>query len=1252
MMKSLKHIVVFISLLLLEATALKAQFTEIDWTLFAGDTLLPRHSVMIELPDDYHMYNYTAAVEYPEFAPLSDSEIAQYRLESMRDSILSYPKATVVVGVSAKQGQLDVSFVPIVYFDGKFQRINSYKLVVNRTLDMRKSLSSIATRAASANRYAENSVLNNGRWVKIAVQNSGVYKITSAQLSKMGFKDISKVRLFGYGGHIIPEKNIHLQTDDLCEIPVWRENDYLLFYANGTILWEYSVGRFIHRQNVYSNYSYYFLNEGDTPPISFPKENLEATSSSVYTTYPDYVLHEKEEKSMSTYGRILLDAYDYSSGRNVSYKFNIEGVATENAIIDVSFGTNATSRSTVGVTVNNVSAGSMTISEALGTEHGRISQTTFNVQSGFTDNPTIKLSHNVQDNSLNGHLDYIRINFTRTLALRGSFSNFRGSDSKGNAMYKIASATNSTHVWKVTKASEITELTSSFSDGTLSVIAPASRSEELVAVDVKGNFPTVTVIGEVRNQNLHGMEQTDMVIIVPANGDFIEPAERLAQKHRMHDGITVAVITADQVYNEFSSGTPDATAYRRLMKMLYDRATTAKEAPKYLLLFGDGLTDNRMITYSRRNQDDYLLTYQSENSVSATRSYVLEDYFSFLDDDEGANFLRDKADIAVGRIPAQTITEANAVVDKLIAYMNNDVAGTWQNVILLMGDDGDNNSHMEDAEEIAKIIENIPSAYMIERIYWDDYPMEVQATGDSYPMVTDAIYKCLNEGALIANYSGHGSANLFSHEQVWKASDMAALTSPHIPFWVTASCDITPFDMGDNSIGEQALLNPKGAAIGLLTTTRTVLQSYNGVINRQFMRHLMTQNPDGTLKSVGDAMRLAKCDIISSGSDVSENKLQFILIGDPALRLNMPQYKIVVESFNGKPAEQQGKVSAGGTVIVEGYIAKADGTPANDFVGRISPTLFDSKEYIYTRNNKSLEVGAFDYTAYRKKLFAGSDSIVNGRFSLTLPVPLDISYSDNQGMLNLFAVDTLGYSAQGAYNNFIVGGTASSNLNDGIGPQITMYLNTPEFIDGDEVNVTPRLYVNLFDENGINTVGTGIGHDIMAIIDNSSDYTYNLNNLFVPAVGDYRYGTVELSIDELPEGEHTLLLRAWDLFNNSSTDTLYFTVTPNLAPDLVDITVSPNPVRYGEQTYFYIKHNQPYSELDITLELFNFQGQILWKHSERAISNGAVHTVAWDVTSSGGSPIPTGVYMYRATLSSRDSSERTKTRKIIILNNK
>ena len=1231
-------------------------FTDVDWEVFERDTILPRYRCSVPLDENYSLFKYSADIEYPEFVPMSDSEVAHYGLNVQDDTLPAWPVVKTSVAVSAKQGILDVEFTPIVFLDGCYQKITSFKLVTKKSVDeksLMRGMQLSATRSSS--HYAENSVLATGKWVKIRVSKNGVYKITKSELSKMGFSDPSKVRLFGCGGHILPETNIASITDDLQEVPLWRNNGNLLFYANGTIKWTYKSNVFTHEQNHYSQYSYYFLNQTDgAEPKAFPLADALSSPYFTFTTFPDYALYENEEYSLCSFGRVLLDGYDYSTGRTKHYKFSLPGAAPVRARVAVSFGSNATTASSVGVYVDDAQIGTLSLGAASSTEKGRIDSGNYTTTNGIGENVTVSLKHNATSSSISGFLDYISINYTRNLALYGTFTNFRGSAYSGNANYKIASDNSNIKVWRVTVPSEITEYPGTYADGYYTVTAPASYNEEFVAVDVNANFPSVEVVGTVPNQNLHSLGQTDMVIIVPSNGLFVSQAERLAQLHRETDSLTVAVVTAEQVYNEFSSGTPDATAYRRFMKMFYDRAATTAEAPKYLLLMGDSYADNRLITNKTHNQDGMLLCYQSQNSVSTISSYVLEDYFSFLDDGEGGSHLTDKADIAVGRIPAKNLAELTPVVDKIINYAKNTEAGSWQNNIVLLADDGDPknpNSHMRDAEIIASIINNNFSSFMLRRIYWDDYPVVKLSTGNNYPAVTAAIKDQLNDGALIVNYSGHGSPNLLSHEMAWNAANMAECTSPRLPLWVTASCDISPFDIGDGSLGEEAILNPVGAAVAMFTTTRTVYQSQNSLINQQFMRNVLSRDSNGRASTIGDAVRKAKVNLISGGSDLSENKLQYVLLGDPALRLKVPEYDIVIDRFADKDADVQSTASAGGKITVEGHIRNIKGEKADDFNGIVSPTMFDCEQEIVTKNNTDL--GAFTYYAHKNKLYSFSDSVVAGSFKLTIPVPMDISYSDETGLLNLYAVTHDGKkSAQGRYDNFIIGGTSPEISDDKKGPEIKMYLNKPSFRDGDEVNATPCLFVELCDADGINTVGSGIGHDIVAIVDNDAAYTFNLNSSFVSSGGDYTSGRIAFPLASLPAGEHTLLLRAWDLLNNSSTATVNFTVVPDLAPDFVELAVTPNPVHRGEAVTFILTHDRPQSEITVTIELFDFQGRILWSNTENAVCDGTIYTYAWDVTASGGQPIPTGVYLYRAKISSAGGSEQTKTQKIVILNNK
>jgi hypothetical protein len=230
------------------------------------------------------------------------------------------------------------------------------------------------------------------------------------------------------------------------------------------------------------------------------------------------------------------------------------------------------------------------------------------------------------------------------------------------------------------------------------------------APELAKTYAEPKLVGRITNQNHHAAEAADMVIVIPTTQTLLAQAERLKALHEEHDGLRVQIIPADELFNEFSSGTPDANAYRRYLKMLYDRAETEEDMPKFLLLLGDGAWDNRMLVsdWSNCSPDDFLLCYESDNSYSATHCYVSDDYFCMLDDEEGGRLVTsDKADVAVGRITARTAEEAEIAVDKIEGYMNNKEAGAWQNVVCFLGDDGNQNQHMADADSVAKSVEEL-----------------------------------------------------------------------------------------------------------------------------------------------------------------------------------------------------------------------------------------------------------------------------------------------------------------------------------------------------------------------------------------------------------------------------------------------------------------------------------------------------------------------------------------------------------------
>lgn len=1226
----------------------------VDWSVYTQDTVMPVFVHSIDLGYDCDGA-YGATIEYPELKPLTDDEVARFRLPQ-REGAPEWPEITAHKGISAKRGQLDVSFSPVIWRDGRYWRIQSFTLKVRRDDSAKRSRV-----AGNVERYASHSVLSAGRWVKIRVADNGVHMLTHYKLRQMGFHNPSKVRLYGYGGHLLSESDPDLWCDDLCEVPLYRGADRILFYAHGSVAWTLDGDNtFTHTRNPYSDYGYYFLTEGEEELANVtPVAVAPPATEGVIETTPSYALHEVDDYAWFHGGRKLVESHDYANGNVKNYSLDLfEYFPLEDAVLDVCFTHNGANSSSVAVAVDGEGLGTLTIGALA--QHGEAAEAmrSFTVDNTLLQKEmprhTVTLSHR-RETGVSGRLDYLRFNYTRLIGAGVPiYATQAGVQTYGLGTW----ADDDVAVWRITNPSCMEPI--AYDKTAKTFTADGKRGDVYIAFSTKGDYPVPEVVGEIFNQDLHATPATDYIIIVPSSGKLTAQAERLAQMHREYRDLAVKVVRADEVYNEFSSGTPDATAYRRYLKMLYDRAATIEEAPKYLLLFGDGAWDNRMLSSAWRgaSPDDYLLCYESENSFSGTDSYVVEDYFGMLDDGEGANLKIDKVDVGVGRFPVTTAAQAREMVDKVAAYMNNAYAGSWKNTILMLGDDGDANRHMDDAELVAQMLESEYPDYMVKRIYWDAFPMEATSTGNSYPVVRKRLLELFKDGALMVNYSGHGAPDVISHELVLNKTDMEGLSSPRLPVWVTVSCDITPFDNSEMSFGESAFLNPKGGAIGLLTSTRTTYAEQNRRVNYFFSKYVFARDDAGRRLSLGDAIRLAKCSLITTGDaslvDRSGNKLNYALIGDPALIVGNADYRMVVDELNGVSVEAGEEVllKAGSQVTVRGHVAAMDGALATEFSGLLYASVFDNVEEVTCRNNANAKdkdgnvLAPFVYRERTKKFFVGSDSVRNGQYRFTFRVPMDINYSMESGLINFYAIsNTLRQEAKGMFDGFLLGGTEDGLVDDGSGPSIQLYFNSPDFVPGGKVNETPLLIAKLEDADGINTTGN-IGHSLTAIIDGQASMTYNLNEYYLSDIGGYTQGAVSYVLPELSEGKHSLMFRAWDMMNNSSTVTVEFEVVKGLAPDVLSVEAIPNPTQ-GNAT-FMIAHDRPENDMEVTIEVLDFSGRVLWSHGEQVVSSGNTYTYTWNLCSMSGQPLATGVYLYRVVVSSPAGQSSSKVQKMLI----
>lgn len=813
--------------------------------------------------------------------------------------------------------------------------------------------------------------------------------------------------------------------------------------------------------------------------------------------------------------------------------------------------------------------------------------------------------------------------------------------SVGNASrFVISEANSNTLVFDVTDALNVKRVEADLNGSELSFTIPAGRLREFVLVQTNQTFPSPEVVGEVASSNLHGLEQRDMIIISAPS--LVQQAERLAVAHREKDGLTVEVVTPEAIYNEFSSGTPDATAYRRLMKMFYDRSSSLGNPPKYLLLFGDGIYDNRGISGEVQgvSQSNMLLTFQSQESLNVY-SYATDDYFAFLEDNSGSNFSRDKMCLGVGRFPIRTVTEATQMVDKTISYMENKDSGSWKNNVTFVADDGNNEdsfttNHMKQADQLAEAIEEMQPGFLVNKVYFDAYKRSSLGT---YPDVHNEIEKLLKSGQLLINYTGHGSTTHWADESVWTQTDINNSSYKHLPVWVTATCDFTRFDDVTTSAGESVFLNPTSGGIALFTTTRVVFSGNNANLNKALIDNLFQEDANSRY-TLGEAMMYTKRQLNDS------NKLNFILIGDPALKFAYPEYKARVTAVNGEAvSDEPFEFKALSRITVEGEILNPSDSFAADFTGVLSSTIFDSQSSITTLGNSSEK---FTYLDYPNTIYIGRDSVRNGKFSFTFMVPKDISYSNKKGKLNLYASSET-KEAQGSFFDFIVGGTSDTAETDTIGPEIRqIYLNDSSFVSGDKVNTTPYFVAKLWDKSGVNITGSSVGHDMMLTIDSMPSMSYNLNSYYALLPDSENEGLVQFSIPELEPGMHTAEFKVWDILNNSTTYTFTFEVAEGLKPNLIELYATPNPAR--DQVEFFLHHNRPESNLKVTVMVYDMTGKFLWSTEKSGSSElFKAYIVTWNLTDNGGRRLRPGVYLYRAAISTNNSKEATKANKLIIL---
>jgi len=1158
---------------------------------------------------------------------------------------------------------------------GKIEKLVSFEI---------RAISGSAKAAANqvARTYTSNSVLQSGNWYKLGIGTTGIYKLGYEQLQNLGIAvdqiNPKNIRVYGNGGGILPEGNYIARYDDLQENAiqvigeddgVFNKGDYILFYAKGpnNVSIDYNNKVLQNNTNPYTTESFYFI----TSDLGIGKRmSTQASSTSTPTVnINDYNYFEYYEKSYNTGVNATIksgrDRYgeEFNNQTSYDFNFNIPDIITSKTLkvrADLIGRVQYPGSSSFQVKYNgalvstiNCSGVEFTYDEA----YGNIVTTGY-MNLSPTENIGLNITYNKPDITALGYLNFIWVNAYRNLKMLGEQMSFRSIESFGSgivAQYNfIANNPASTTILDVTDKINPKIQQVIASGNTLSYVLAGNEMKEFYAFSGT-NFSSPRLAGKIANQNLHALGQYDFIIIT--HPDFKSEADRLAEFRLANNNLRTLVVLPNDIYNEFGSGAQDATAIRDFIKMFYDRAgSNTNEMPKYLLLFGDGSYDNLGVVKSNTN---YIVTFESRNSTTPFGSYVSDDYFGLLDDQEGdwdtnpsASYGAIALDVAVGRLPVQSPLQARQMVDKIVHYNNIETFGDWRNKYVLIADDQDDNLHLNHSEGHAAIIRSRNKDFNIDKVYLDSYQQISTPSGNRYPEVNAAFNQRVNSGALVINYIGHGGENGLAHEKILTIDDINRWKGlDNMPVLLTATCSFSRWDDPSfQSAGELCLLNPNGGAIAMFTTTRIVYANENKTINEAFVKSLFDSTNVGGTNTLGDIFKNSKN---YRGLGLSINQRNFTLLGDPSLPFATPKYKVITESINNKAmnASDVDTIKALSTIQIKGYIADKNGNILTNYNGVVYPAVYDKKNSQKTLGQDKGFSGSniTSYEVQKNVIYKGKASVQNGRFTFSFVVPRDISYSIGYGRLSYYA--QLGtVDANGAYDSVLVGGSFNSSTTDVQGPEMNVFLNDENFASGGITGESPMLIVKLNDEHGVNTVGNGIGHNITATLTNNGEVQkIDLNEYYESTLDSYQSGEIKYPFAKLAAGKYTLSIKAWDVFNNSSEKTTEFTVLDSKNFSIDKVYNYPNP--FTTTTGFQFEHNRPGDNLSVMIQVFSVSGRLVKTIQQEVGNSGSrVANITWDGKDEYGDKLARGVYVYRLKAKASNGNIADQYQKLVILN--
>lgn len=1172
-----------------------------------------------------------------------------------------------------KQSYAQISIVPVKKEGAKIFKLLSldYKILPGQ-----RGVSHRTNRM-----FTTESVLNSGSWHQVGVTSRGVYKVSYSNLKSWGVINgaINSSEIHVYGNQVgpLPIQNNQSRPDDLLQNAIEMhdggdgtidDGDYFLFFANGADKIYRAGDQLNYDRNGYSDSAYYFIHLNSAIPPKWISHNFDDPSPAIYTTnsFNDMQYYEPDqinfiESGIEWYG----DEFDAITQRE--YNFSFPNRTNDSIMVEyVLLSSSVIGTGSFDITVSNSSFSDQVFIGPVGSGTYAFAAKTSGVNTFMvnpsTENIEINLNYNKPNASSKGYIDYIKLNARRQLETTNGGLIFTDILSEGlNTEFQINYTNSDIRVWNIT---DVTNAYGVSLDKNGSVASFNQDQTELqLYVSVSGStFSTPTYVKEIANQNLHGLPQTDYIII--SNGQFISEANRLADFHRQK-GLHVTVVEEREVFNEFSSGMVDPVGIRDFCRMFYDRAGSDSSLfPKYLLLFGDGSYDNK---HRIGNNSNYITTFQSyfnNHGLDILQTFTADDFFGMLDTNESFN-VSDQMDIGIGRFPVRSVSEAAAMVDKTISYyeqtFNADQSvcianggsqrsnlGDWRNKILLVADDEDGNGYINNAQSLEDEIQSQDSVFVVDKLFIDAYQQVSTSSGNRYPVVEELLKNKVQNGVLFINYVGHGGETGWTEERILGVNTIQNWTnSDRLAVFVTATCEFARFDDPDRtSAGEMVVLNPNGGAVAALTTTRLTFSNSNLTLNRNLFENAFDET-NGQVNTLGEVIRLTKNQ--SALQLGTYNFRNFTLLGDPALPMNVPKHHVYVDSINGTDISVvSDTLKALSKVRVQGHISNnPSGSVSSNFNGYLYPTIYDKPAFITTlQNDPASTVKTFDL--YKNVIYKGKASVENGYFDFSFMVPKDIALNVDFGKMSFYAVSENGPIDAHGYQSVKVGAANDTAGVDNVGPSIELYMNDESFVDGGMTDETPQIFAKIFDENGVNTTGSGLGHDITAIIDDNTANAIILNDYYEADLNSFQSGEIRYALSELEPGEHTLTLKVWDSYNNSSEEEIRFVVEESEELKLKHIYNYPNP--FTTNTEFMFEHNRTCEDLDVMIQIFTISGKLVKTiHNDVTCEGYRVAGIMWDGKDEFGDQLAKGVYIYAVSVRTPSGESETELQKLVIL---